>query len=90
MGGRVNRGGRSVDMVAFEREVVVAYPAVKWREPLHITVHDGKGGEVRSFGCRLCIAAFGMRGSDAAGFPKTEAEFERHIIENHPKEISDA
>jgi len=83
------RDGRDVDMVAFENEMAKTYPTIPWRDPLLITVH-GSTGPTKALGCRLCIAAFGMKGSDIVHFPKTSADFERHMAEHHPKKISDA
>lgn len=86
----INRNGREVDMLAFEEEVTKAYPAVPWRDPLFITVHDSNTGPTKALGCRFCIAAFGMKSSDIVHFPKTTADFELHMAKHHPKKVADA
>jgi hypothetical protein len=55
------------------------FPQIPWREPIPIHVPDvGKG-----LGCRLCIAAYGLRGEDVPNLPQTEEEFATHMEQFH-------
>ena len=79
-----------VDIGAFEEEMASHYPDIPWRSPLSISIAGDNGFTSRSFGCRICIAAYGMKGSDAVAFPKTVEEFHVHMREKHPRKVADA
>jgi len=79
-----------VDIAVFEQEMARSYPDVPWREPLRVSTHCDDGGVDSCLACRICVAAYGMKGTDAVRFPKTKEEFDVHLAEKHPKEVSDA
>lgn len=79
-----------IDIAAFEAQMVKAYPAVPWREPLRVSVHVDDGGVDTTLACRICVAAYGMKGADAIKFPRTREEFDVHMAEKHPNRVSDA
>lgn len=54
-------------------------PGIPWREPLPVTVPGVGVG----FACRLCIAAYGLRGRDVVRLPQTREEFDAHLAEFH-------
>lgn len=81
-----------------ERKLEICLPGYRWREPLTAfppaLVRDGR---VPGFGCRYCIAMYGIRGQGSpdlhAGhperlthmskLPKTREEFEAHLRAVH-------
>jgi hypothetical protein len=63
-----------------EAELLLNFPQVPWREPLHVTVN---GVGATPFGCRLCIAIRGLKGRDVGSLPQTREEFDKHMAERH-------
>lgn len=47
------------------------YPDIAWREPTLVNDHY--------FGCRVCIANFGLKGSDVEDLPQTYEEWKLHF-----------
>lgn len=52
---------------------------IPWREPTEITVPTVGSG----LGCRLCIAMYGVKGSDVNELPQDEDEFAAHMRDAH-------
>jgi hypothetical protein len=64
----------------------VRFPEIPWREPVKVLLVDR---EQRSqlgprWGCRLCIAEHGLRGSEVKGLWSNAEEVVRHIETHHP------
>lgn len=53
-------------------EFEARYPEIEWRTPLR--VND------RYYGCRVCIALFGLKGSDVDKLPRTHQEWKLHFL----------
>lgn len=63
---------------ALERD----HPFITWRVPVPIVVPGvGKG-----LACRVCVAAVGFHGIEAADLPQTVEEFAAHFREAHDAE----
>lgn len=62
-----------------EEELRTKFPWVPWDDPILITV-PGVG---EGFGCRFCIAQYGLRGADVAGTPQSAEEFDNHMTLIH-------
>jgi hypothetical protein len=45
-----------------DAELEAAYPAIPWREPIHVTVTGGAS----NLACRYCIAHYGLAAKDVA------------------------
>ena len=88
----IEREGRVVDLDAFEKLMQEKFPEIPWREPLLVTYASDAGDNASGLGCRICIAAVGMKGPDVERFPKSPADFAVHLAEMHPrpKEVADA
>lgn len=54
------------------------YPNIPWREPIKVTQ-----GEHERYACRICIANFGLNGSDVSELPTDPDEVARHIEAEH-------
>lgn len=63
-----------------EIELQKRFPSIPWREALPVRLTNG-GGE--GLGCRLCIAMYGLHGSQVAALPHTKDEFDQHMKEKH-------
>jgi hypothetical protein len=59
-------------------ELIAQYPDVPWRLPIGIKI----GTDVR-LACRLCIARFGMSGTDFERLYATEDEHRQHMTQFH-------
>ena len=59
---------------------VLRWPELDWYAPMHVGV---LGSRTRGLGCRLCIAKFGLAGSDVGKLPQTLEEFAAHVREVH-------
>jgi len=56
------------------------YPYIDWRNPVKVKlVEDG----VERYGCRLCIAIYGLNGSQVTDLPMDDAAFRKHMREVH-------
>lgn len=64
----------------YEAALRKSYPDIPWRKPILVTVPSVGS----ALGCRLCIARFGLKGSEVGGLFKTELEFKQHLTEDHP------
>ncbi len=53
-------------------------PGIPWREPIKVTTPTASG-----WGCRLCIAAYGLRAQDVDRLFKTVEEHAGHLQEFH-------
>ncbi len=62
-----------------EAQLEDAYPWIPWRDP--VTVQTPAAGT--EFGCRFCIAIFGLKGEEVPMLPKTREEFDTHMKEMH-------
>lgn len=56
------------------------YPYIDWRNPVMVKLAEG-GAE--RYGCRLCIAIYGLKGSQVVDLPPDEAAFRKHMKEVH-------
>lgn len=54
---------------------------VDWRTPIKLRILEGGRTD---WGCRLCIARHGLNHSMLEQHPKTQAEFEAHMKQEHP------
>lgn len=66
--------------MTLEDELEKRFPDVDWRKPLPVTT---TGGASTKFACRFCIARYGMKEADVVRQPKTRAEFEAHMKQEH-------
>jgi hypothetical protein len=64
-----------------DAELEQKYPWIEWREPLPITRTDG----AKCFGCRLCIAKYGLKAQAIPQQPQTLEEFEYHMETAHAR-----
>jgi hypothetical protein len=78
-----------------ERKLEICLPRYRWREPL--TSFPPVDGRIPGFGCRYCIAMYGIRGqglpdlhaahperlTHMSKLPKTREDFERHLRAVH-------
>lgn len=55
------------------------WPNLPWYEPMLVCTFSGQQG----YGCRLCIAKFGLHGHDVEKLPKTVEAFAAHIRQVH-------
>lgn len=62
-----------------EAELAARYPAIPWRTPILVKRTDGADG----YGCRFCIALYGLKGSDIHRLPQTIGEWEEHMALLH-------
>jgi hypothetical protein len=70
----------------FHEALETDYPQLPWREPIQIM-----SGKVKKIGCRYCIAALGLKGSDVRCVPfafECMEAFEAHMAAKHPRTIS--
>jgi hypothetical protein len=66
-----------------DAELEARWPEVPWRRALPI--HSLEQPSVSGFGCRFCIARFGLKGAEIANLPQTEDDFIRHLLRWHPQ-----
>jgi hypothetical protein len=57
-----------------------AFPEIPWREPIRVSL---AGSEIVRYGCRLCIAEFGLKGSEVKGLWDEPAQVLKHIETHH-------
>lgn len=56
------------------------FPFVDWREPILV----GLIGETPTrYGCRYCIAMYGLKGWEVRGMPDSKEAFLQHLKEEH-------
>lgn len=60
-------------------ELVERYPEIHWYEP--VIIQHTSGGTF--FACRICIALYGVKGSDMTGVPETPEEWIEHMAVVH-------
>lgn len=61
------------------------FPLIPWREPLPVTVTETGA---RGYGCRMCIAKYGLKARDVAKLAQTLEEFQKHMEECHREDRS--
>lgn len=57
------------------------YPEIPWRRALPICSLEQP--DVTGFGCRFCIARFGLKGTDVGKLPQTEEAWLAHMAQFH-------
>lgn len=51
------------------------FPWIGWRKPVHIVYTDGN----EYWGCRICIASYGLKGRDVHNLWRTPEEVLDHL-----------
>lgn len=67
-----------------DAELEATFPHIRWRWPMRITVSHDIGTD---FGCRMCIARFGIMGKDVNDQPQTREAFDEHMRTAHPAKV---
>jgi len=73
---------KEVDLEHEKRFLVIleeAYPWIHWEESIKIATLAGS----EHFGCRICIAKYGIHGSEIQYLPATLEAHQRHMRERH-------
>jgi hypothetical protein len=60
-------------------QVEIDWPAIPWREPIRVTRTDG----VSRWACRICIAAYGLRGADVGRLFESPELVLEHLEQFH-------
>lgn len=66
----------------FLTRLEATYPGIRWREPIAVLVNPNATGE-QHYGCRVCIAAIGLRGADVPELPVELDRVKQHITKEH-------
>jgi hypothetical protein len=66
-------------MNAAEAHYQEQIPWIDWLSPVAVET----AGARTEFGCRFCIAIFGLKGEDVQFLPTTREDFDRHMREQH-------
>lgn len=61
--------------------IAARFPLIPWTEPIAMSLP-----EVRGYACRICLALYGLKGTDSARVLPSEDAVRAHITATHTKE----
>lgn len=62
-----------------ESQLSKRFPKIEWEKPILVHVTNGDKG----FGCRYCIALYGLHAKEVFLLPQSITEFKKHMSEKH-------
>jgi hypothetical protein len=75
---------KEVEMESREHELERKIDWIDWREPVMVQLINDHTIKQPRFGCRFCIAMYGIKGSEIINLPASREEFDKHMKEEHP------